>query len=51
MEKIAANWEDPYHVHASTRRGAYFINSLEGEQILRKWNISRLSGIIINDLF
>jgi hypothetical protein len=40
--KLAPNWEGPYRVRAKTENGAYFLESLFGEEIPRPWNAEKL---------
>jgi hypothetical protein len=40
--KLAPNWEGPYRVRAKTGTGAYFLETLRGEEIPRPWNAEKL---------
>jgi hypothetical protein len=40
--KLAPNWEGPYRVRAKTGTGAYFLETLHGEEIPRPWNAEKL---------
>lgn len=40
--KLAPNWEGPYRVTSSTGRGAYRLETLQGDEIPRHWNMNNL---------
>ena len=41
-DKLTANWEGPYRVYAKTGIGAYYLENLQGEQLIRSWNTENL---------
>jgi hypothetical protein len=40
--KLAANWEGPYRVRGKTGTGAYYLENLNGVQLPRPWNATKL---------
>ena len=40
--KLAANWEGPYRVIRSTRKGAYALETLQGRELSRTFNVADL---------
>ena len=40
--KLAANWEDPYRVYAKLGNGAYYLENIQGEQLVQPWNTENL---------
>ena len=40
--KFATNWEGPYRVYTKMRTGAYYLENLQGEQLVRSWNTEKL---------
>ena len=40
--KLTENWEGPYRVYAKTGTEAYYIENLQGEQLVRSWNAEKL---------
>jgi len=42
QSKLAARWRGPYRIHVVIRKGVYQLNTLDGGNIPRTWNIANL---------
>ena len=40
--KLVANWEGPYRVYAKTGTRVYYLEKLQGEQLVRSWNAEKI---------
>ena len=40
--KLGPTWEGPYRVVHYSRRGSYHLETLDGQKLLRPWNIENL---------
>ena len=42
QRKLGLTWEGPYRVVHYSRRGSYHLETLDGQRLLRPWNIEHL---------
>ena len=40
--KLGPNWEGPYKVINSKRRGSYYLEALDGQRLEHPWNVEHL---------
>ena len=40
--KLGPTWEGPYRVVNYSRRGSYHLETLDGQKLLRPWNIKNM---------
>lgn len=40
--KLTANWGGPYRVYVKMGTVAYYLEDLQGEQLVRSWNTEKL---------
>ena len=40
--KLRPNWEGPYRVINSKRRGSYYLEALDGRKLEQPWNVAHL---------
>lgn len=40
--KLEPNWEGPYRVINSKRRGSYYLEALDGQRLEHPWNVKHL---------
>ena len=40
--KVESNWEGPYRVINSKRRGSYYLKALNGRKLEHPWNVEHL---------
>ena len=42
QEKLGQAWEGPYEVICHSRKGSYYLKSLDSQELPRPWNIEHL---------